>query len=146
VKIRNAKRDDFFVVVHLLKQFCEERHVPYKDGHLATFVADYLRNEDSVILLAEVAGVPIGMFIGYFCHNIFDGHRLAQERCVFVMPEYRNKEVSHRLFKEFQHWAKEKECTEIILCALWSKDNESLKTVLEWLGCKSKGYIMTKKL
>lgn len=146
MNIRHAQLDDVPAVTALALDFFNERGLPCEPRKVVTTVAEYINTPNSLVLLAEEQAEVVGVFIAFVDTNIFTERPFAQDRLVYVRPDKRIMPAAHGLFKGYVNWATERGCTEACFFASCSKDNESLRSVLEWLGCEVKGYMLRKCL
>jgi GNAT superfamily N-acetyltransferase len=144
--LREAVLDDVPEVTTLALQFFDESGAPYNPTNVVAIVADSIDNPNALVLMAKVKGEIAGIFLAFLDRNVFTDELFSQDRIIFVLPEYRAKPVAYALYKGYLAWARSKHCKEAMFSALWSKDNESLKNVLSWLGCDVKGYLLRKTL
>ena len=146
MKFEYATPHDIPEICVLCFEFIDEANIRYNGPNVVNLVSSYVGNSNCFVGVARSAGIIAGVFLAFSDYNVFNGDKCAQDRLVYVRPEFRNKQVVNGLYKQFQNWAREIGCREIFLSCLCSKDNEGLKNVMEWLGCTTHGYLVRKTL
>lgn len=143
---RPATFQDLPAVCELFYEFAHETEITYNPIHVANMVSTYIGGSNHMLVLCELSDSLCGCFAAFLDINRFTGESIAQDRFVYVRPHFRNKKVAYGLYKQFLEWARARKCKEIFLSCLCSKDNDSLRRVMEWLGCTTKGYLLHKRL
>ena len=64
-------------------------------------------------MLAVDGAIPVGMIAGFYTGAYFSRDRIAIDQVWYVLPEYRGSRTAIKLFKMYEAWAIEKECSTI---------------------------------
>ena len=142
VKVRRAEARDMAFIIELWKKLseemtaCDERYALRQDAEIlwAKWAGTRLRDEDSLMLVAESGGDYIGYLLGHVddAQPIFKLRRHATLTDVFVAKEHRRKGLGKRLVEEAVAFFKERGVSNARANVL--SKNPGAKAFLEKMG------------
>lgn len=86
--------------------------VPFDAEALALSIIQLL-DDRQFVMLAETDGQIVGVMLGVAVPFVFSHAMMAQDVALFVHPEARGRLISVKLVKEFEKWAKERDCVQV---------------------------------
>lgn len=111
---------------------------------LAVRLQGTLLASDAAILVADLDGELIGMFIGVISERWFSDDKFVTDLTLYVKPEHRGGSSFLRLIKAFEAWAASQGVHDIAIGV--STEIHAARTVraYEVLGYRLAGYTMVK--
>ena len=158
ITVRHAAGEDTDVLIGLYKEF-HEFHVvgvpdrlqsprDYRDEDLRTKLIELLEAEYSTVIVAELDGQVIGFAEVYLKKDEANPFRVsytyAHLQSMMVSKKHRRKKVGRHLLLAVEHWAKEKDASEIRL-DIWEFDAGPLE-FYEKQGYRTLRRAMVRKL
>ncbi len=135
MNIIHARLNDLDLLVPLFDQYRQFYEQPSDPVGARNFLAERLRNKESVILLAlEEDQSPAGFVQLYPSWTSVSMKRLWILNDLFVSPSYRRKGVAQSLIKKAIEVAKETRCKGLTLETL--RQNVPVQKLIEKLGWK----------
>lgn len=104
-------------------------------------VADWARDEETLILLGELDEVPVGLAVGSVRRQ---GTALGQIRCCFVEPGGREVGLGGALVAVLLAWFRDQGCTDVDSLAL--PGDRLTKQLLESAGFKARLLVLHRRL
>jgi GNAT superfamily N-acetyltransferase len=106
IQIRRATPQDIESVLLLVRDFVTSFEIV--ESKFRQSYAEVLDSSNSIALVADDGGDPIGYCLG-FCHDTFYANgRVAWLEEIMVAPSYRRQRIGESLMDSFEEWAKSK--------------------------------------
>lgn len=139
--IRSATEEDYSELMQLYNLFVEEdRYSTYKNDSFGKV----LKSPTNFIFVAEENGKLIG-FVTFSVRNVIRYSRqIAELDEIFVLSEYREKNIGKQLMEKVEEKAKKLDCFRIYIESAY--DKESAHKFYEAIGYKNNGYHFKKNL
>lgn len=118
--IRVADISDRMPVLDLCQKFMKESEYPFSIDYMKMRDSfnEIVGNNDYKIFLYDGPSKPVGMLIAGVATTPFSSDRVGTELAWYVDKEYRGKAGAIKLIKEYEEWAKERQCKFITLSCI----------------------------
>lgn len=138
--IREAQRKDLQQLIDISVDFHNELCVRQEFGPrweirtAAQYMQQCFNDENCYFKVYEDDGMIQGVLLGGLHAWRFSPDIMAAERMFYVLPDYRNGEVSKALIKDFEDWAKSKKVVSVIFGAVSTARQKATSRFYQRLG------------
>lgn len=98
------------------------------------------------VLVAEKAGIIVGMAAGFVVEHFFGIEKVASDLAVYVAPEHRGGSIAVKLIRAFEKVGREGGAVEVTLGISTEVAAERTVALYQDLGYRLSGYLMLKEL
>lgn len=147
--IRHAEKTDLDDLVELGRRMhAESNYTPlvYSEFVYRRNLELLLGSERGCVLVAELQGELIGVYVGVVGDAFFSTDRIAQDLLLYVEPEHRGGMTAMRLIKAFENWAWQQGAAQIRPGISVGGDYTTAARLYEAAGFDVCGYTFVKKL
>lgn len=147
--VRKATEDDIFDIMPLIKMFYHEggyTDMKYDPKYVSEIFLNYLRTDNCETFLYESDGQVVAMLVASIVPQPFNKSPAAYEIAWYVHPDSRGSSAAIRVYKAFEEWAKENNCSLLSMSRIEGLDDENLIKMYDKMDLKLREHIYMKEL
>ena len=149
--IRRATAADIPALVEMGRALHDEspryKDMAYSDSKVAALAERIMTGpmaQAAVILVADIDGVLVGMFVAVIAERWFCDERYVTDLTVYVKPHHRGGRTFFRLLMAFECWATEQGIADKAIGVSTEINAEQTVCAYKRLGYRLAGYTMVK--
>lgn len=148
--IRPGRYEDIEQLIEMGERMHNEgayAFLPFDREKVRRLMISYINDRETQCgLVAEEAGVVVGMFAGYVSDYFFCDEKVACDMILYVDREHRGSSAAVRLIRAFRDWAGERGSRELCLGVSTQINTETTGRFYEKMGLSLSGGLYKQRL